>query len=103
MDEPKFEGLDPRECGEHRTLGRRAWCFACSQYCSPTVLCNGCELSSVMAERDRLQAIVDGWAGDGAEYRHALDHVVDCTEGCEQCRDLAQATLDRTTMGKPRE
>lgn len=60
------------------------------------------ELARVRAERDRLKAIVESWAGDGAEYRHALEHVVDCDEGCEQCRDLAQATLDLTTMGKPK-
>lgn len=58
------------------------------------------ELARVRADRDRLQAIVDDWAGDGAEYRHALEHVVDCGDGCDQCRHLAQATLDRTTMGK---
>jgi predicted nuclease with TOPRIM domain len=56
----------------------------------------------IKAERGRLQHIVDNWSMDGAEYRHALDHVVDCTEGCEQCRNLAQETLDRTTMGKPK-
>lgn len=60
------------------------------------------ELARVRADRDRLKAIVDSWAGDGAEYRHALEHVVDCDGGCDQCRRLAQATLDRTTMGKPK-
>lgn len=57
----------------------------------------------LLIQRDELQARVESWGGDGAEYRHALEHVVDCTEGCEQCRTLAQATLDRTTMGKPKE
>lgn len=59
--------------------------------------------AATVAERDRLREKLESWAGDGAEYRHALDHVVDCTEGCDQCIVLARATLDRTTMGKARE
>jgi hypothetical protein len=57
-------------------------------------------LAEVEAERGRLQAIVDDWSRDGAEYRHALGHVVDCEDNCRLCRDLAQDALSRTTMGK---
>lgn len=57
-------------------------------------------IAHVIAERDKWRAVVDAWAGDGVEYRHALGHIMDCAEGCEQCRDLARSTLDLTTMGK---
>ena len=57
MSEPLFDGHPDRECGEHRTLGRRAWCHDCSEYCYPgTGGCKGCELpylreSSVVQRR----------------------------------------------------
>lgn len=40
----EWEGFADRECGEHRTTGSRAWCFACSEWCYPTSPCAGCEL-----------------------------------------------------------
>lgn len=31
-----FEGYEPRECGDHRTVGEhRAWCFDCRMWCYP--------------------------------------------------------------------
>lgn len=49
LDEPYFEGHVPRECGEHRTLGSRAWCLDCSQYCYPNIemACRGCEIADL--------------------------------------------------------
>lgn len=38
-----FEGAAKRYCGEHRTLGGRAWCHDCREYCAPVGLCHGCE------------------------------------------------------------
>lgn len=41
-----FAGWDPRECGEHRTVGaHRAWCFDCAEWCYPhaEMACRGCE------------------------------------------------------------
>lgn len=46
--------------------------------------------------RMRLQKAVDRYAIDIPEYRHALGHVVECEDNCEQCRRLAGDTLDRT-------
>lgn len=42
-----FHGHQPRECGEHRTVGQvRAWCFDCGEWCyaRPEMACRGCEL-----------------------------------------------------------
>lgn len=54
LDDVKFAGHADRECGEHRTLGGRAWCHDCTEYCYPTGPCRGCELPALRAERDRL-------------------------------------------------
>lgn len=37
-----WEGNPDRNCGEHRTTGARAWCFDCSEWCYPNILCHGC-------------------------------------------------------------
>ncbi len=56
--EVNFEGHQPRDCGEHRTLGsHRAWCYDCSQYCYPDAGCNGCEIPALTADRDRARDI----------------------------------------------
>lgn len=45
-----FLGHEPRECGEHRTVGEhRAWCFADSEWCYPTEPCRGCEIVGLRA------------------------------------------------------
>jgi hypothetical protein len=51
----RFEGHPGRECGEHRTLGGRAWCHSCSEYCYPDGPCRGCELPQL---RDRLARLL---------------------------------------------
>lgn len=55
-----FYGFEPRECGEHRTVGsHRAWCFDCSEWCYPRIPCKGCEIIELRekAEKyDQLQA-----------------------------------------------
>ena len=43
--EALFEGYEPRECGEHRTVGtHRAWCFECNEWCysGGDGACKGC-------------------------------------------------------------
>jgi hypothetical protein len=40
-----FMGYQPRECGEHRTVGaHRAWCYDCSEWCyaGGEDACRGC-------------------------------------------------------------
>ncbi len=48
----EWTGFEERECGEHRTTGLRAWCFACSEWCYPESACAGCE-------RPRLDRVLD--------------------------------------------
>lgn len=40
-----FEGFEPRECRDHRTVGTyRAWCHDCAEWCYPSSPCARCEL-----------------------------------------------------------
>ena len=42
-----FGGYQPRECGEHRTVGpHRAWCHDCGEWCYPDaeMACKGCRI-----------------------------------------------------------
>lgn len=40
-----FVGFEPRDCGDHRTVGpHRAWCYDCSTWCYPRSPCPGCEV-----------------------------------------------------------
>jgi hypothetical protein len=51
-----FEGRSERECGGHHTVGSRAWCPTCSEWCSPAGPCKGCELPALRAELARLRS-----------------------------------------------
>lgn len=73
-----------RECGEHRELGTRAWCFDCSEYCYDDVPCRGCELPPLRAELERLRSIVSDLA--------ALEPYDDEYNVCGMC--LATAIWD---------
>lgn len=45
-----FEGHEPRECNEHRTVGpHRAWCFDCVEWCYPQAPCVRCEVVGLRA------------------------------------------------------
>ena len=52
----EWEGYPVRECGEHRTTGRRAWCFDCHEWCYPDPPCKGCELPILRARIVELEA-----------------------------------------------
>lgn len=56
-----FAGHDNRECGDHRTTGRRAWCFDCSEWCYLDDGCRGCRMPSMEEElkllRDKLERV----------------------------------------------
>jgi hypothetical protein len=56
-----FEGHEPRRCGEHRTVGHRAWCHDCREWCYPEDGCANCkpDVDDVMEEVDRLSAELD--------------------------------------------
>lgn len=52
MSDKLFEGHEPRECGEHRTVGEhRAWCYDDGEWCYPKAPCRGCELAKLRARR----------------------------------------------------
>jgi hypothetical protein len=70
MDEVRFAGLDGRECGEHRTTGRRAWCHDCTEWCYPDAPCKGCELP-------QLRARVAELVTENAAQRRAIDQLRD--------------------------
>lgn len=53
-----FVGHENRECGEHRTTGPRAWCFDCSEWCYPAIPCKGCELPTLRAAVERVEALL---------------------------------------------
>lgn len=47
-DRGYFEGFEPRECGEHRTVGDyRAWCYDCTEWCYPHQPCVRCEIVTI--------------------------------------------------------
>lgn len=74
VEEPNFEGHPESECGEHRTVeSHRAWCFADSEWCYPSMPCHGCELSALRAENERLRAAL---AAAGPTLRAVGDRTV---------------------------
>lgn len=94
-----FEGLPDRECGEHRTTGPRAWCFACTEWCYPEEPCKGCELPTL---RSALAAARE----ESGRLREVLVHALDRYEcdfpneenetDCGNCtRCLMRAALAR--------
>lgn len=40
-----WEGFEIRRCGEHRTVGSRAWCLDDGEWCSELAPCHGCHLA----------------------------------------------------------
>jgi hypothetical protein len=68
--EGNFEGFQSRDCGEHRTVGGRAWCHDCGEWCYPDAPCVRChgvsDVLRLMAlpYRDR-PGYVESWSPDG--------------------------------------
>ena len=70
MVSANFEGHQPRECGDHRTVGpHRAWCYDCTEWCYPDIeaACKGCRLRLVLG----LQARVAQLEAELAQLRPA--------------------------------
>ena len=61
-----FGGYQPRECGEHRTVGpHRAWCHDCGEWCYPDaeMACKGCRIPIL--------------EGHGPHYSFTRDQLID--------------------------
>ena len=52
-----WEGCVERECGDHRTTGRRAWCFDCTEWCYEAIPCKGCAVPILEAKVARAEAL----------------------------------------------
>jgi hypothetical protein len=79
VPEENFEGHPDRECGEHRTTGTRAWCFACSEWCYDTVPCKGCELPMLHKALDKLRELhVQQWHSTSDEVWGRPGFCVSC-------------------------
>jgi hypothetical protein len=65
-DKPKlrFLGFLGSTC-EHRTVGRRAWCLTCSEWCYPTSPCCRDERMMQMNQDDRVGT---HFFGDGHDH-----------------------------------
>jgi hypothetical protein len=51
-----FLGHEPRECGEHRTVGEhRAWCYDCGEWCYELSPCVRCEIGELRRELEELR------------------------------------------------
>lgn len=87
MDErPNFEGHEPRECGEHWTVGaHRAWCYSCTEWCYPSpvkeempreMACAGCRIPALEDEvrslRSHLHKRVNELTVTGLELEEAV-------------------------------
>jgi hypothetical protein len=76
-DKGNFLGYEPRECGEHRTVGaHRAWCFDCSEWCSPLVPCARCGTTAwgeaVAYAIERLKIILGSTSVDQIHHDAAM-------------------------------
>lgn len=90
-----FEGFEPRECGEHRTVGsHRAWCYTCHEWCYPRIAaaCNGCrnpvieKLLDDMA--DVLARMTVGWKPGLVWMTAGLDEHPDVVAVMARYRDF---------------
>ena len=104
-----YEGHEDRSCGDHRTTGRRAWCFECHEWCYPANPCRGCELPTLREENQRLRESLLSIATDSAlVYMGCSDiphcggrtmgdpiHQPDCVVG------VAQRALGINNAGEP--
>lgn len=76
MNEPNWEGRQLSTCGEHRTVGYRAWCHNCSEWCYPQAPCYGCnqvDVDALLAEYDALLASQLVRQGDPMAVGQALE------------------------------
>lgn len=54
-----WEGATFRDCHEHRTTGRRAWCFDCAEWCYQSTLCHGCAAPKARSIITELRKLIE--------------------------------------------
>ncbi len=59
-----YLGCGTDVCGEHRTVGYRAWCFTCQEWCSPHAFCARGELAGYRAAYGELMLESDPLSRD---------------------------------------
>jgi len=70
-----FEGHDPRECGEHRTVGpHRAWCYDCGEWCYPNSPCVRCEVAALRKQSKASTVEPSSTVGNDAEHGETVDN-----------------------------
>ena len=75
------------DCGNHLVGG--IWLPSPGQRITALV-------AKVEEVREKIEKIEERFAEKEELYRHALEHVVDCEDGCTACQRLARDTLNRT-------
>lgn len=66
MTAANFEGHQPRECDEHRTVGpHRAWCLSCTEWCYPNMeaACVGCQVPYLKRRIERALELLQSEDG----------------------------------------
>jgi hypothetical protein len=98
MTEERWFGTADSPCGEHRTVGSRAWCFRCQEWCYPTegMRCRGCEVGPPgETELTRLREQVQTLTEALEEFVAALDEAppLDLLGYISRAGDRARAAL----------
>jgi hypothetical protein len=75
-----FIGWEPRTCGEHRTVGDRAWCYDCREWCYPKIelRCAGCDedRDQMCTREEFLAAKVERLIAENERLRSAAEQLL---------------------------
>jgi len=88
-----FSGFSPRNCGEHRSVGSRAWCIDCNDWCTPHLPCVGC---SRLPVDDLIYAITQARYKWGDQYH--ISPTAWLTILTEEVGEVAHIVCDHLTI-----
>jgi len=89
-----FLGHQPRDCGDHRTVGtHRAWCFDDQEWCYPEIPCKGCENPKAVDELKKIQEEVKLLRSQLLGQRTTLDETNDQLTRTEQEREYFRTKI----------
>lgn len=94
-----FEGHQPRNCGEHRTVGpHRAWCFDCQEWCYPEIPCERCEKPRREAAVGKLlnaqEAMLQRWAEAALPGQRLSDVQQELWRALHEAADHVREVMD---------